>query len=105
MKVFDNIIPKKQQEEIKKFIYERNFPWYFTADISYEYNKHQTRPGHFHLFVNHGKKNSDYVSKIKKISDNLNKKIKKKLQMYHVRSFLQLPLNEKLIYKNNTLKI
>ena len=104
IKVFDNIIPKKQQEEIKKFIYERNFPWYFTADISYEYNKHQTRPGHFHLFVNHGKKNSDYVSKIKKISDNVNKKIKKKLQMYHVRSFLQLPLNEKLIYKNNKHK-
>ena len=55
MKVFDNIIPKKQQEEIKKFIYERNFPWYFTADISYDSNKHQARPGHFHNFVKEGK--------------------------------------------------
>ena len=67
MKVFDNIISKKQQEEIKNFIYGKNFPWYFTADISYDSNKHQARPGHFHNFVKEGKINSEYVSKIKQI--------------------------------------
>jgi hypothetical protein len=104
VKVFDNIISKKQQEEIKNFIYGKNFPWYFTADISYDSNKHQARPGHFHNFVKEGKINSEYVSKIKQISDNVNKKIKKNLQMYKVRSFLQLPLNETLIYKNSKHK-
>ena len=101
MKVFDNIISKKQQEEIKNFMYGKNFPWYFVSDITHLDNIHQSRPGHFHLIVEKGKINSDYVSEVKKISDSVNKKIKKKLQMYQVRSFLQLPLNEKLLYKDS----
>ena len=102
IKILDNIIPKKQQEEIKNFmLYGKTFPWYFTADITHIDNQHQARPGHFHIFVDKGKTNSEYVSEIKKISDNVNKKIKKKLQMYQVRSFLQLPLNEKLLYSDS----
>jgi len=92
IKILDNIIPKKQQEEIKNFMYGTNFPWYFVSDITYLDNQHQSRPGHFHLMMDAGKINSDYISEIKKISDSVNKKIKKKLQMYKVRSFLQLPL-------------
>ena len=101
IKILDNIIPKKQQEEIKNFMYGKTFPWYFVSDITHLDNQHQSRPGHFHLMVDKGKTNSDYISEIKKISDSVNKKIKKKLQMYQVRSFLQLPLNEKLLYSDS----
>jgi len=102
VKVFDNIIPKKQQEEIKNFMmYGGTFPWYFVSDITHIDNMHQSRPGHFHLFMENFKTNSDYINEIKKISDNVNKKIKKKLKMLQVRSFLQLPLNENLLYKDS----
>ncbi len=99
MRVFNNIISKKEQEKIKDVLYGRNFPWYYVPDITINNNEHQSRPGHSHVFYTEGKQNSDYVDIIKKISENVNKKIKKQLTMYQVRSFLQLPLNEKLILK------
>tara|TARA_B100000900_G_C20147902_1_gene540620 strand:+ start:16 stop:588 length:573 start_codon:yes stop_codon:yes gene_type:complete len=101
IKILDNIIPKKQQEKIKNFMYGKTFPWYYTADITHINNKHQARPGHFHIFMDKGEVNSDYITEVKKISDSVNKKIKKKLEMYQVRSFLQLPLNEKLLYSGS----
>ena len=104
IKILDNIIPKKQQEKIKNFMYGKTFPWYYTADITHINNKHQARPGHFHIFMDKGEVNSDYITEVKKISDSVNKKIKKKLEMYQVRSFLQLPLNEKILKKSGKHK-
>jgi len=101
IKIFDNIIPKKQQEELKNLLLGNNFPWYFVSDITNIGNTTQTRPGHCHAYMRLGEVNSDYINEVKKISDNVNKKIKKKLKMYLVRSFLQLPLNEKLLYKDS----
>ena len=101
MQIFDNIISKKESEKIKNTIlHNGTFPWYFVSDISHTNNEFQTRPGHFHLFMDNGKPNSSAFEVIKGIGDKVNKKLKKKLSMWQVRSFLQLPLNEKLLYKN-----
>ena len=104
MKVFNNIISKKEQEELKNLLLGNNFPWYFLPDITHNFNEHQGRPGHYHLFMDNGKQNSDYINDIKKICENVNKKIKKQLSMHKVRSFLQLPLNEKLLLKHKKHK-
>jgi hypothetical protein len=105
IKILDNLITKKESEKIKNILlYNESFPWYFTPDISLKDNKYQTRPGFFHLFCTHGKTNSNDFELVKSISDKVNKKIKKNLSPYQVRSFLQLPLNEKLLYQNNKHK-
>ena len=104
IKIFDNIISKKEQETIKETFYGRNFPWYYAPDISAANNQHQTRPGFSHIFYIEGEKNSEYVDLITKISDNVNKKIKKKLNQHTVRSFLQIPLNEKLLASHSRHK-
>ena len=104
IKILDNIIPKKQQEELKYLLYGNKFPWYFVSDITHIDNQNQARPGHSHVYMKLGEVNSDYINEVKKISDNVNKKIKKKLKMHQVRSFLQLPLNEKLLYDSGRHK-
>ena len=104
IKILDNIIPKKKQEEIKNFLLGGNFPWYFVADITHKNNKTQKRPGHSHVFYEYGKSNSQLSNEVDFISDKVNKKIKKKLKMEQVRSFLQLPLNEKLLYEGSKHK-
>ena len=101
IKIFDNIIPKKKQEELKNLLLGNNFPWYFVADITHLGNKTQSRPGHSHLFYEYGKSNSHLSNEVNIISDKVNKKIKKNLSIEQVRSFLQLPLNEKLLYKDS----
>mgnify|MGYP001306097476 CR=1 FL=1 len=101
IKIFDNIIPKKKQEELKNLLLGNNFPWYFVADITHLGNKTQSRPGHSHLFYELGKSNSHLSNEVNIISDKVNKKIKKNLSPEQVRSFLQLPLNEKLLYKDS----
>ena len=88
MKVFNNIISKKESEKIKNVLYDGTFPWYFVSDITHLDNKHQSRPGHFHLFMDNGKPNSSAFEVIKGIGDKVNKKLKKKLSMWQVRSFL-----------------
>ena len=55
MQIFDNIISKKESEKIKNVLYDGTFPWYFVSDITHLDNKHQSRPGHFHLFMDNGK--------------------------------------------------
>tara|TARA_Y100001937_G_scaffold59987_1_gene82295 strand:- start:873 stop:1445 length:573 start_codon:yes stop_codon:yes gene_type:complete len=104
IKILDNIITKKQQEEIKKFLYGNHFPWYYVHDITHHTNKQQSRPGHQHLFYQNGESNSHLSDKIHVISDAVNKKIKKKLSIFQARSFLQLPLNEKILNKSGKHK-
>jgi len=41
IKIFDNIIPKKQQEELKYLLYGNRFPWYFVSDITHIENQNQ----------------------------------------------------------------
>ena len=106
IKILDNIIPKKQQEELKKILHGSEFPWYYVSDIAKKDNEYQSRPGFSHIFYVEGKQNSfgNCVDIVNKISENVNKKIKKQLSLYQVRTFLQLPLNETLIHKGSKHK-
>jgi len=98
VKIYDNIISKKEQEYLKNIFYSNEFPWFYTADVTSSIlNKKQRRPAFSHIFMKDGNINSNYYDIVKKISDNVNKKIKKKLIPYQVRSFLQLSLDKNLI--------
>jgi len=98
VKIYNNIISKKEQEYLKNIFYSNQFPWFYTADVTSSIlNKKQRRPAFSHIFMENGNINSNYYDIVKKISDNVNKKIKKKLIPYQVRSFLQLSLDKNLI--------
>ena len=98
VKIYNNIISKKEQEYLKNIFYSNEFPWFYTADVTSSIlNKKQSRPAFSHIFMKDGNINSNYYDIVKKISDNVNKKIKKKLIPYQVRSFLQLSLDKNLI--------
>ena len=98
IKILDNIIPKKEQEDIKsKLLDDAGFPWYFIQDItSKELNK-QSRPGFKHIFQKNYKPRLN-ASLVDIIVKNTAKKIKlKDYDLLEARSFLQLPLNEKFL--------
>lgn len=80
IKILDNIIPKKQQDNIKNILFGRGFPWYYVNDISHTDNEFQTRPGHSHIFYDKGISNSTMSNMLHTISDKVNKKIKKKVK-------------------------
>ena len=100
MKVFDNIITKSEQEDLKNTLYGPKFNWFYINDVTKIDNKKQQRPCLTHLFMDNGNINSEWYNIVTKICDNVNKKLKKKLRPIQVRSFLQLSLNEKLIGKD-----
>ena len=96
MKVFDNIIPKKEQEDIKTLLFEnKTFPWYYIKDITHSKKGKQLRPGFQHTFMEEGKVTSDANIFIQSIIKNTAKKIKlKNYKIEKARTFLQLPLDE-----------
>ena len=100
MKVFDDIITKTEQEDLKNTLYGPKFNWFYINDVTKIDNEKQQRPCLTHLFMDNGNINSEWYNIVTKISDNVNKKLKKKLRPIQVRSFLQLSLNEKLIGKD-----
>ena len=100
IKILDNIIPKKEQEFIKNTLHDQNFNWFYVSDITNTLdNKKQQRPGLAHWYMKDGNINSQWYNIVTKISDNVNKKLKKKLKPVQVRSFLQLSLNKKFLGK------
>lgn len=101
--VFDDIIDKNHQEKLKKIMLGKNFPWFFSNDISYENNKEQSRPGFKHYFVIDKKINSSLHEYILPIINNALKKAKFKYKdILQGRSFFQLPLNIKDINQVDT---
>jgi len=93
-KVVENCISKSNQNNIIETMFglQRNFPWYFAQDVSYDEGKQQ-RPALFHNFVL--KKytiNSDFFDMVKPIVKDKN--------VIQARSILQLPLNKKLLNKS-----
>jgi hypothetical protein len=93
-KVVENCISKSNQNNIKEIMFglQRNFPWYFAPDVSYDEGEQQ-RPALFHDFVL--KKyniNSDFFNMVKPIVKDKN--------VIQARSILQLPLNKKLLNKS-----
>ena len=93
MKVFDNIISKKDQKFIKNNLLDNgNFPWSYVSDVSKKGNTHQRRPGFKHIFKNY--------NLIEPILVNTKAKLKYvKDEILEARSFLQLPLDKNFIGK------
>ena len=99
IKILDNIITKEEQEDFKNTLHGAKFNWFYIPDVTKLDNKQQQRPCLTHLYMNNGHINSVWYDYVKKISDNVNKKLKKKLKPVQVRSFLQLSLNKKFLGK------
>src|SRR5210317_1848701 len=102
VKIYDNIISKKEQEEIKKTLVdesaEKSFSWFFKPDVTLTGNEHQKRSGFAHVFLTEGKINSHFYRLVEPIVSNTAKKIKIKVKnVIQARSFLQLPLNKDYI--------
>ena len=93
MKVFDNIISKKEQKFIKNNLLDNaDFPWSYVSDVSKKGNTYQRRPGFKHIFKNY--------NLIKPILNNIKAKLKYvKDEVLEARSFLQLPLDKNFIGK------
>ena len=99
IRVFDNIVSKKEQEEIKNTLvtssHKLSFNWFFIPDVTIKTNEHQKRPGFCHIFFNDGKINSPYYKLIETIITKTAKKAKVKVKdIIQARSFLQLPLDK-----------
>ncbi len=93
--VFDDIIDKSLQEEIKSILTD-TFPWYFISDVTSSEVENQGRPGFIHLFYDNFKENSEYFSMIRPIIDHTAGKLKLKLpKIIQSRAFLQMPLSLK----------
>ena len=70
VKIYDNIISKKEQEYLKNIFYSNEFPWFYTADVTSSIlNKKQRRPAFSHIFMKDGNINSNYYDIVKKIPD------------------------------------
>ena len=99
IKILDNIITKEEQEDFKNILHGVKFNWFYIPDVTNVVNKQQQRPCLTHMYMKNGHINSVWYDYVKKISDNVNKKLKKKLRPVQVRSFLQLSLNKKFLGK------
>ena len=96
MKVFDNIISKKDQKFIKNNLLDNaNFPWSYVSDVSKKDNTHQRRPGFKHIFKNYNLIEPILVNTRAK----LNKVLYAKDEILEARSFLQLPLDKNFVGK------
>ena len=99
IKIFDDIIDKPLQEEIKSTLLRSsgNFPWFFLDDVTSSVSSDtQLRPAFFHLFCDNFQDNSYFYSMTKPIIDNVVDKLKLKLpSIYQSRTIVQLPLSLK----------
>ena len=98
IEVFDDIIDKSLQEEIKSIMLINcsEFPYYFLSDVTSGDLGNQGRPGFLHLFCDNFKENSEHFSMIRPIIDYTAGKLKLKLpQIIKSRAFLQVPLSLK----------
>ena len=96
MRVFDNIISKKDQKFIKNNLLDNaDFPWSYVSDISKKDNTHQRRPGFKHIFKNYNLIEPILVNTRAK----LNKVLYARDEILEARAFLQLPLEKNFVGK------
>ena len=100
MKIIDNIINKKEQEELKSTLLGRHFPWFYLNDITINKGG-QKRPGFSHYFVNNGKINSKLNYLTNNIISNSCKKMNiNYFKLIESRAFLQVPLHSNVTKDN-----
>jgi|TARA_Y100000296_G_C5112194_1_gene225767 hypothetical protein len=95
VKIIDNCISSNQQNLIiKELLQNTSFPWHYREDITDDTNIEisQKRPAFSHYFILNKKPHSPAVNLILPIINSLTKK-----QIIQCRSFLQIPLNPKII--------
>tara|TARA_R100001510_G_scaffold55472_1_gene59445 strand:- start:2408 stop:2962 length:555 start_codon:yes stop_codon:yes gene_type:complete len=96
IKIFDNIIPVKEQKKINNILLSNDFPWFYIPDVTDPFKKNQRRHALSHAFIKDGNLNSNYFNFVEFIIKNVIKKLKlNKVVLSEVRSFLQFPLNIK----------
>ena len=102
LKVFDNIIEKPLQEEIKSKLM-KDFPWFYMDDVSSNLSSiTQSRHAFYHLFYDNYNDNSDFCWMPNEIVSKVIVELKLKItQIIQSRTFLQLPLSQYL--KNDTV--
>jgi len=105
LKVFDNLIEKPLQEEIKSTLLgNKDFPWYHLNDVTTQNpSRTQSRPAFDHNFYIDNEQFSDFgyipIEIVNRGIDELNLKIN---EMTNSRTFLQLPLSSHYL-KDNTV--
>ena len=96
IKIFDNIIPFKEQNKLINLFLSNSFPWFYIPDITHSFKKSQKRHALAHRFIKEGHLNSNYFNSVEPIIKHVINKLKyKKVVLSDVRSFLQFPLNIK----------
>jgi len=103
LKVFDNIIEKPLQEEIKSNLM-KDFPWFYMDDVSSNLSSiTQSRHAFYHLFYDNYNDNSDFCWMPNEIVSKVIVELKLKItQIIQSRTFLQLPLSSQYL-KNDTV--
>jgi hypothetical protein len=96
--VVDDILPKKQQEELKKILLGNQFPWHFIPDVTG--GSKDGRPAFHNKLIDDGKVNvgGDALSLLQQLINNsLSKlyeelKVKVDYDVFRIRTILQMPL-------------
>ena len=74
--IFDNVLPKQDFLKIKNLMYESQFPWFFSKNITYEGENNNDMFYMTHTFLNNSKKlqHSNFLQNISPIIDKIDEK-------------------------------
>ncbi len=97
--VVDDILPKQQQENLKRIFLSSNFPWHFTPDVTGEHSE-DARPAFNNYLIHDGKVNvgGKALSLLQQLINNALYKLYEELnvkadyELFRMRTFLQMPL-------------
>ena len=94
--IFDELIDKDYQEQIKEILFSNTYPWFFIEDITNSDGSKQKRSAFTHLLVKERNQNSEYHNLFIKMIQYCCFQIGiTNVNVLEGRSFLQLPLNLK----------
>ena len=97
--VVDDVLPKAQQEDLKRILLSGQFPWHFIPDVTGEYSK-DGRPAFHNNLVYDGKLNvgGKALELLQQLVNNSLSRlyeeyqVKAEYELFRVRTFIQLPL-------------
>jgi hypothetical protein len=97
--VVDDILTKKQQEDLKRILLGKQFPWHFIPDVTGEGSRDE-RPAFHNKLIDDGKVNvgGDALSLLQQLINNSLSKLYEELNvkanydLFRIRTILQLPL-------------